>query len=98
MADLELHPKQHLLKFNGQNLELTPSEFALLKLLMKHPRKVFSRLDLLEHLQDESLKGSERIIDVHIANLRKKLKEQPKDPKYIETVFGLGYRFCAKEV
>jgi DNA-binding response OmpR family regulator len=75
---------------------LTPSEFDLLALLMDAPGRVFSRLDLLEDLQGTSFEGVARTIDVHIRNLRTKIESDPANPRYIETVFGIGYRFTGK--
>ena len=79
----------------GNEVSLTPSEFDLLAKLMAQPGRVFSRLDLLEELQGIALEGSERTINVHIRNLRTKIEPDPTTPRYIETVFGIGYRFCA---
>lgn len=74
---------------------LTPSEFDLLYVLMSTPGKVFSRSDLLLKLQGSTFEGVERTIDVHIRNLRSKIEPDPANPIYIETVFGVGYRFRA---
>ncbi|MBL8134602.1 MAG: response regulator transcription factor [Anaerolineae bacterium] len=76
-----------------RRIDLTPSEFALLGCLMRTPGKVFSRLDLLEALKGDSLEGSERTIDVHIRNLRAKIEEDAAEPRFVQTVFGVGYRF-----
>ena len=74
-------------------IRLTPSEFDLLAALMEAPGRVFSRLDLLEHLQGVAFEGAARTVDVHIRNLRAKVEADPAQPHYIETVFGVGYRF-----
>jgi DNA-binding response OmpR family regulator len=74
---------------------LTPSEFSLLEALMSVPGRVYSRYDLLEHLQGDAYEGYERTIDVHIRNLRTKIEPDPRNPKYVETVYGVGYRFAA---
>ena len=71
---------------------LTPSEFELLAILMDAPGRVFSRLKLLEQLQGTTFEGVVRTIDVHIRNLRSKIEPEPSSPRYIETVFGVGYR------
>lgn len=76
---------------------LTPSEFDLLAVLMATPGRVFSRADLLELLQGVSFAGYERTIDVHVRNLRTKLEPDPANPTYIETVYGVGYRFAAEK-
>jgi DNA-binding response OmpR family regulator len=74
-------------------VHLTPSEFELLALLMSAPGRVYPRLQLLEELQGTSFEGVARTIDVHIRNLRTKIEPDPSNPQYIETVFGVGYRF-----
>jgi len=78
----------------GQPLDLTTMEFDLLALLAGNPGQVFSRLQLLERTQGDAYEGYERTIDVHIKNLRKKLGDDPQDPRFIETVRGIGYRFA----
>lgn len=86
-----------LVTVNGERVNLTPSEFDILALLMNAPNRVFSRLDLMEQLQGVALEGYERSIDVHIRNLRVKIEPDPSQPTYIETVYGMGYRFAAIE-
>jgi DNA-binding response OmpR family regulator len=71
---------------------LTPSEFALLEALLEAPGRIFSRESLLERLQGNDYDGVERTIDVHIRNLRKKIELDATRPRYIKTVFGVGYR------
>ena len=88
VMDVELHQVMR-----GKDLiDLTPSEFLLLAALISQPGRVFSRLQLLEAAQGAAYEGYERTIDAHIKNLRAKLEPDPKDPRYIETVFGVGYR------
>jgi DNA-binding response OmpR family regulator len=77
---------------SGCTLELTPTEFDLLALLLRNPGRVFTRLELLDRLQGDAYEGYERTIDAHIKNLRAKLGEDPRQPRYIKTVFGVGYR------
>lgn len=79
----------------GQDVDLTPSEFDLLDLMMTNPGRAFTRAELLEHLQGMALEGAEKTINVHIRNLRTKIEPDPSNPQYIETVFGIGYRFAA---
>jgi two-component system OmpR family response regulator len=76
----------------GHLLDLTTVQFQILVLFLKSPGRVFSRLQILEEVRDTSFEGYERTIDVHIKNLRKLLGDDVKDPRYIETVRGLGYR------
>jgi len=77
----------------GGSVDLTPSEFDLLAALMASPGHVYSRLDLLDVIQGVRYEGYERTIDTHIKNLRAKVEPEPRSPRYIETVYGVGYRF-----
>lgn len=78
-------------------LDLTAMEFDLLALLVEHPGQVFTRLQLLDCAQGNAYEGYERTIDAHIKNLRKKLADEPQNPRYIETVRSVGYRFRQDE-
>ncbi len=81
---------------NGVSVSLTPSEFDLLETFMLSPGRAFSRLDLLETVSGDAYEGYERTIDVHIRNLRTKIEPEPSKPRYIQTVYGMGYRFVAE--
>jgi len=87
----------HYAWIGEQLVDLTPSEFTLLATLIGAPGRVFSRLELLERLQGVAYEGYERTIDVHIRNLRSKIEPDPSQPRYIETVYGAGYRFAPQE-
>lgn len=76
-----------------ETIPLTPIEFKLLFTLASHPKKVFSRLELVNLIQGYAYEAYERTVDVHIKNLRQKLGDDPKAPTFIATVFGVGYRF-----
>jgi DNA-binding response OmpR family regulator len=93
---LELNRENYMVTLNGERVELTRSEFDLLAVLMSYPGRVFTRMELLDHVQGEAYAAYERTIDVHIKNLRAKIEEDPRSPRYIETVYGVGYRL-AKE-
>ena len=94
-ANITLDITSHTVDVDGNPAELTPSEFELLAVLMSFPGRTFSRIELLEKLGESTfLEGYERTVDVHIHNLRDKIEPQPKDPIYIETVYGTGYRFA----
>ncbi len=93
IADLEIDPDEHTVQRNGETIALTPTEFNLLVTLARQPGRVFTRLQLLEAIQGVAYEGYERTVDAHIKNLRAKLEEDPRQPRYIETVFGVGYRF-----
>jgi len=92
-ADLEIDLDAHILLRAGTTVEVTPTEFNLLAALASQPGRAFSRLQLLEASQGTAYEGYERTIDAHIKNLRAKIEPDPKKPRYIETVFGVGYRF-----
>jgi DNA-binding response OmpR family regulator len=92
-GELTLDPQGHTATLAGRAIDLTPMEFDLLIVLMRHPGRAFSRLELLERTQGYAYDGYERTIDVHIKNLRKKIELDPAQPNYILTVFGIGYRF-----
>ncbi len=87
------HEKQIVYK-RGTPLHLTAAQFAILEALMRHPGRVFSRMQLLEQFQDHAFAGYERTIDVHIKNIRKQVEDDPANPVFVETVWGSGYRFA----
>jgi len=89
---LRLDVDRHTASIKGQELEMTPTEFALLKTLMENPNHAFTRGELIEKALGYSYEGLERTLDSHIKNLRKKIEDDPSNPEYIETVFGVGYR------
>lgn len=92
-ADIVLDRDSRTVKVGKQFVDLTPSEFDILTALMTMPGRVYSRLDLLDIVQGVRYEGYERTIDTHIKNLRGKIEPQPRSPRYIETVYGVGYRF-----
>jgi len=92
-GDLVLDRDAHTLTVEGRPVDLTPSEFALLTMLMSEPGRVHSRAALLAETQGDAYAGYERTIDVHISHLRAKIEPDPACPRYIETVYGVGYRF-----
>lgn len=93
-GDITLDWTAHLVQVGEQFVDLTPSEFDLLATLMSTRGRAFSRLDLLERMTGDAYEGYERTIDVHVRNLRTKIEPDPKNPRYIETVYGMGYRFA----
>lgn len=96
VADITLDRGSHEVTVAGRPVSLTPSEFDLLAILMSAPGRVFSRSELLMQLQGVVFESVERTIDVHVRNLRAKIEPEPSNPRYIETVFGVGYRFYAE--
>ena len=92
-ADLEIHLDGHRLTRSGQLIELSRIEFKLLSILAQHPGLTFSRAQLLERIHGYAFEGYDRSIDAHVKNLRRKLEPDPSEPRYIITVFGVGYKF-----
>lgn len=95
--DLEINLETHEVYKDKQLVNLTPIEFSLLVTLAKHPKRVYSRAELINQIQGYAFEGYERTVDVHIKNLRQKLKDDPKRPVYISTVFGVGYKFLVNQ-
>jgi DNA-binding response OmpR family regulator len=89
---LQLDVDRHTVTIDSRLLETTPTEFAVLRTLMENPNRAFTRGELIEKALGYSYEGMERTLDSHIKNLRKKIEEDPSQPQYIETVFGVGYR------
>ncbi|MDL1911281.1 response regulator transcription factor [Chloroflexi bacterium CFX6] len=92
-ADIVLDRDTRMVRVGDNFVDLTPSEFDILTALMSSPGRVYSRLDLLDIIQGVRYEGYERTIDTHVKNLRGKIEKNPRAPKYIETVYGVGYRF-----
>lgn len=92
VGDITLNRDSREVNVGERSVDLTPSEFDLLAALMSAPGKVFSRLDLLDVIQGVRYEGYERTIDTHIKNLRAKIEFDARKPRYIETMYGVGYR------
>ncbi|MGX8703761.1 MAG: response regulator transcription factor, partial [bacterium] len=93
---LALSKSESCIKKRGERIELTETEWKILKLLAEHPGKVFTVADLYEYVWEEPyLVGTENTVMVHIRRIRKKLEDDPQHPKYLKTVWGRGYRFEA---
>jgi DNA-binding response OmpR family regulator len=95
-GDLVLDLGGHAAAVGDRPLDLTPTEFDLLAVLMQNPGRVFTRLELLERVQGYAYEGYERTIDAHVKNLRAKLGDDPRHPRYVQTVFGVGYKLGAE--
>lgn len=89
--ELNLDSGNHLITINGTSLSFTRQEFAIMELLMKHPDKIYSKQELYEFAWDECYIGEDKTLNVHISNIRKKIK-QYSEREYIETVWGIGFR------
>ena len=83
----------HRVLLDGKEIDLTASEFKLLTTLARNPGRVYSRMELVEKVLGYDFEGYERTIDSHVKNLRAKLGDNPRDPKWLHTVHGVGYRF-----
>ena len=94
---LEIDLKTREVQVDGKEIELTPTEFDLLSFFAHHPGQVFTRLQLLREVQGYTYDAFARTIDTHVKNLRRKIEADPKDPHYILTVHGVGYRFTREE-
>ncbi len=95
-GDVTLDYDRRAVTVGERPVALTPSEFELLAALLSVPGRVYSRLELLERLQGDTYEGYERTIDVHVRNLRTKIESDPREPRYVETVYGVGYRFVTE--
>jgi DNA-binding response OmpR family regulator len=91
--NLEIDLNKKSVMKNKNIIHLTPNEFNILSVLIHHPQRVFTREELVEYALGSDFDGYDRTIDTHIKNIRLKIEDNPKEPKYIHTVFGLGYRF-----
>ena len=92
---LRLDVARHEVTVDGASLDLTRTEFSLLQTLMQNPGYVFTRSELIEKALGHSYESIERSLDTHIKNLRRKVGDDPKDPAYIQTIYGVGYRLVA---
>jgi DNA-binding response OmpR family regulator len=92
VGDLSIDVEKHLV-FRGEvPIELTPTEFELLRVLAEHPGRVYTRMQLLDKVQGDAFEGYERTIDSHVKNLRRKVEPDPEHPSHIITVHGVGYK------
>ncbi len=92
-GEILLDERTHTVTVQHEKVTLTPIEFALLVVFMRAPGRVFTRPDLVDLLADSHFTGLDSTLNVHIRNLRIKIEHDPGHPQYIETVFGVGYRF-----
>lgn len=92
IGDLKVDHERRAVEFEGRAVDLTRTEFDLLAVMAEHPGRVYSRAQLLDMVSGDAFEGYERTIDAHIKNVRKKLAEDPRSPRYLHTVFGVGYK------
>ena len=92
VGEIMIDTNKRLVRRGDWNIELTPIEFDILRVMAENPGRVYSRMQLLDKVQGDAYEGYERTIDSHIKNLRKKLELNPEHPRYIITVYGVGYK------
>ena len=92
-TDLLIDRRRHEVRVRDKVVDITPTEFKLLEVLAGEAGRVFTRLELLDRVLGYDFEGFERTIDVHVRNLRKKIEPDPKRPIYVQTVYGVGYKF-----
>jgi DNA-binding response OmpR family regulator len=92
-GDIHVHGAAREVRRGGRLVRLTPKEFDVLYLLASNPRRVFSRIEILEELWDFAFEGDPATVTVHIRRLREKLEDDPSHPRLVITVWGAGYRF-----
>lgn len=92
-GELILDGLRHQVRKDGQDIALTPNEYKILMTMAKYPTKVFTREELISYALGDEFNGYDRVIDTHIKNIRQKLGDDSKTPKYIVTIHGIGYRF-----
>ena len=95
-GQIQVNTLTHMVYKNDQAIDLTPKEFDLLVILAKNPGVVFDRNRILDLVWDENYFGDTKTVDVHIRRLREKIEDNPSEPVYIETVWGVGYRWRIK--
>jgi two-component system alkaline phosphatase synthesis response regulator PhoP len=93
-AELTIDLLRREVLVGSKPIELTPKEFEVLSLLASHPGRVYGREEIMAHLWGGDFFGEVRAADVHVQHIRKKIEPDPKNPRYIETVRGVGYRFA----
>jgi len=96
-GDLTIDLRAHEVTLGGRRVDLTPTEFRLLETLAGHPNQVFTRMQLIDRVQGHAFEGYERTVDAHIKNLRGKVEPDPRTPRYVLTVYGVGYKFSGGE-
>lgn len=89
---LTLNTEDHSVLKNGRQIELTAKEFEILKLLMKHPQKVYTKEQIYSLVWNDAYLGDENAVNVHISRLRNKIEDNPRNPQYVVTVWGIGYK------
>ena len=97
VGDVELDLPRMRLTVAGRRVELTPTEFQIVATLAREPGRIFTRAQLLDAVHGVAFESYERAIDAHVKNIRRKLEPDPRAPRHVQTVFGVGYRFAEPE-
>lgn len=97
IGPLSIDLEKRLVRRDGLPLELTATEFDLLAVLAREPGRTFSRAQLVDQVYDDAFDGYDRTVDAHIKNLRRKIEPDPREPRFILTVYGVGYKFADLE-
>jgi two-component system, OmpR family, alkaline phosphatase synthesis response regulator PhoP len=97
IGEVELDATRMHVAVAGRPVDLTPTEFQLLITMARQPGRVFTRSQLLDAVHGEAFEAYERAIDTHVKNIRRKIEPEPRSPRYLETVFGVGYRFASRD-
>jgi DNA-binding response OmpR family regulator len=97
VGGLTLDPDEHEVTVDGKVIMLTPTEFRILEVLAAQPGRTFTRTQLLDKARAENLEVFDRTLDRHIANLRHKIEAEPGNPRYVITVFGVGYKMAKQQ-
>ena len=92
MGDLTINLTNYTVEKNGTKIDLTAKEFEILKLLVQNPQKVYTKEQMYSLIWNDAYLGDENAVNVHISRLRNKIEEHPRSPKYIITVWGIGYK------
>ena len=93
VADLIIDSPRMKVTRNGETIDLTPTEFQILSVLARAPGRVFTRQQLLDTVRGSDVDSFDRAIDSHVKNIRRKLERDPRKPRYVVTIYGIGYKF-----
>ncbi len=93
VGDVHIDLERRRVTVGGRDVDLTPTEFDLLVVMARHPGRVFTRMELLDRVQGYAFEGYERTVDAHVKNIRQKIEPDPRRPRYLLTVYGVGYKF-----
>lgn len=96
VGDLVVDPETRSVTVDGESVELTRTEFDILATMTAHPGRVYTRLQLLEAASGDAFEGYERTVDAHVKNIRRKLGDDPREPRFVRTVIGVGYKVQAE--